>query len=83
MPSTAPRMIARTPRLVELTLPINPSVMTYTLQAHKTLDGAFAGATAMFSVPNGGDYRSPGLRRKGLGLTGANYRSLTRIVYDP
>lgn len=83
MPSTPPRMIARHRRHVELVLPNKPSVRSYSIGAANTLDAAFAGVTAMFSVPKGGDFRSMTLRRRGLGYTGANYKNLTRMVYDP
>ena len=83
MSSTIPRLTYRSARSVELVLHSKADVRAYRFGAANTLDAAFAGATAMFTVPRGGTFQSSSIRRKGLGKTDYSVRNLTSAQYDP
>lgn len=81
--SSIPRMITRYDRQVELTLPHNKGIGWFQVGAANTLDTAFAGTTAMFTLPSGGTFRSPGITTRRLGRTQNNNRGLSWMLYDP
>jgi hypothetical protein len=81
--STVPRLTERSARLVELTFREKPQASGFRVFAANTLTQAWAGSTAMFTVQSGGTYRSPGIRRRRLGLTQYSNRNLSRVIYDP
>lgn len=83
MPDTVPRLTERHARLIEMVIRDRPDVAGYRFAAANTLDTAFAGATAMFTVAKGGTFRSISVQRKGLGRTQYHNRGLTRVFYDP
>lgn len=81
--ATVPRMTERFARLVELVFYSHPGVAQYQVGAANALDTAFAGTTPMFTFPSTGTYRSPGIRKRRLGLTQYHNRGLARAFYDP
>lgn len=80
---TVPRLTERADRLVELVIRDKPDVRAYRFGAANTLDTAYAGTTAMFTVARGSTFRSPTIRRKRWGLTQYENRGRTRVHYDP
>jgi len=81
--TTTPRLIDRHPNFVDLAIRTRAGVAAYNLGGADTLDVAYAGTTAMFTVPAGGTFRSYNLRKKRLGILGESNRGLTRMKYDP
>lgn len=81
--ATTPSLTLRANRQVELVFPHRRDLLAFEVAGEHTLDGAFAGATAMFQVRSGGTFRSPGIKARRLGLTQYNNRGLTRTTYDP
>jgi len=78
-----PHLVARQTGIISLMMPNRPSIRTYAVGASVTLDAAFAGATAMFSVSRGASYRSSTLRKNKLGWTEESTLNQTRVSYDP
>jgi hypothetical protein len=76
-------MIERHPSVVDLAVQSNPAHQSYTFGAATTLDLAFAGTTAMFTVRRGRTFRSPTLQRNRINMVGETNRGLTRVSYDP
>ena len=81
--ATTPRLITRYTRQVELTLRNNPAWAAFQVGAARTLDIAYAGTTAMFQIPMDGDFRSPSIRSRRLGINGESRRGLSTCLYDP
>lgn len=81
--STVPRLTYRFSHLVELVTPQTADVVAYRFGAANTLDVAFAGTTAMFTLASGSAYRSKSLRKAGRGLSVYTTRKLTQVSYDP
>ena len=85
-------LLQRSPNLVEMFRHDSLPTAGYQLWAAGTLDDAYgnpaasgvggAGPDAMFQVTRGQQFRSPTLRRKGLGFYETNRRGQTHIVYD-
>ena len=83
----------RSPRLVEMYRHDALPIVGYQFWGHSTPDGAYGdvpqsdvggdGATFMFAVTRGQQYRSPGLRRRGLGFFETNRRGQTTVFFDP
>lgn len=83
MPSTSPRLTYRYAGSVEMTVRSRADVRAYRFSAANTLDAAFAGATAMFTVGRDATFRSPTIRKKKLGTSLYQTRGLTCVHYDP
>lgn len=81
--STSPRLTYRFAHSVELAIHTKADVSAYQFLAANTLDAAFAGGTAMFTVPAGGTFRSPTIRKKKIGTSLYESRGLTYAHYDP
>lgn len=77
MPTT-PQLLERFTGVVELGMPTKSSVATYQVGAALSLNTAFAGTTNVFSVPNGGYFRSRTLRRNRINRTDEVSRGWTR-----
>ena len=82
MPTSA-QLIDRYPGVVDLAIKNRPAAASYVVAAALTLDAAYAGATAMVTVPKGTTYRSPRLQRNRKNLVEETFRGLTRVSYDP
>lgn len=81
--ATSPRLTYRYDHSVELIVQNEADVAAYRFGAANTLNVAFAGTTAMFTVPRGGSYRSMSLRRKRLGTSIYSLQGITAAMYDP
>jgi len=81
--STSPRLTYRYDRFAELVLHSQVGVQAYRFGAANTLDVAFAGTTAMFTVPRGGTFQSPSIRKRKVGRSVYTNRGLTVVHYDP
>lgn len=81
--STVPRLTNRYDRLVEMAVHDRADVRAYRFGAANSLDTAFAGVTAMFTVASGATFRSRSVQRRGLGLSVYENRNLTHVCYDP
>lgn len=81
--STAANLVDRYPGLVDLYIVGRSGIRSFSIGAAVSLDAAYAGTTAMFSVPNGGYFRSKTLRRNRINLVEQSQRGLTRFSYAP
>jgi hypothetical protein len=81
--TTTPRLIEHSVNFIDLALRNRAGVQAYRIGAANTLDTAFAGTTAMFTVRKGRSFRSITLRRNNRGRTQESQRGLTRVMYDP
>jgi len=85
-------MLERSTHLVHCFMHKDPAVIAYQLWGGNTVDNAYgnpaasgvggAGAVAMFTVNSDSTFRSPLLRRKGLGLVEENRRDQTHLIFD-
>lgn len=80
---TTPNLLTRSTNLVDLRIKQDVNVTGYRVRGHKTLNAAFAGSTAMFTVDRGRHYLSPTLRRNKTGVVADTKRGTTRITFDP
>lgn len=82
--STVPLITQRFARQVELVFRnTNPTAFAFQVGTADTLDEAFAGTHAMFTIPRLGTYQSPTIRRRRLGNTQYHNRNMARALYDP
>ncbi|MDB4278589.1 hypothetical protein N9917_03170 [Deltaproteobacteria bacterium] len=81
--SVTPRLIARYTNSVDLSLRTRAGIKGYRIAGADTLDTAFAGATAMFTVPAARTFRSLSIRKRNEGNVSESNRGLTRMMYDP
>lgn len=80
---TSPRLTYRYERFVELVFMNKADVSAYRVGAANTMDAAFAGTTAMFTVGQGATFQSPSLRKRRVGRSLYTNRGLTVAQYDP
>jgi len=80
---TSAQLIERHSGVVDLAVTSRPGIQSYTFGAAVSLDAAFAGTTAMFTVLRDRTFRSPILQRNRINLVGESNRGLTRVTYDP
>jgi hypothetical protein len=76
-------LVERHSGVVDLAVNNRPAVESYRFGAAVSLDAAYAGVTALFTVPRGHTFRSPTLLRNRVNLVGESNRGLTRASYDP
>ncbi len=81
--SVVPRLVRRYPGLVDLSIKDRAGVSRYDVGGALTLNLAYAGTAAMFSVKSGGSYASPRVVRAQLNHTQESNRGLTRALYNP
>lgn len=79
---TSAQLIERHSGVVDLAVRNNPAYPSYIFGSAATLDLAFAGTTAMFTVRRGRTFRSPTLQRNRINMVGETSRGLTRASYD-
>lgn len=89
---TYPGLMERNHHLVHLCLRNSPNVVGYQFWGAPTPNDAYGnplnsgvlgvGSTAMFAVAQSGGFRSPTLRRKGLGQIVGSTRGQTHMVFD-
>jgi hypothetical protein len=77
------QLIERHPNVVDLSVRSRPGIQSYVFGGAVSLDAAYAGTTAMFTVARGRTFRSPTLRRNRVNLVGERSYGLTRASYDP
>jgi hypothetical protein len=85
-------MLERSTHLIHTYLPNDPAVVAYQFWGGNTVNDAYgnpaasgvggSGAVAMFTVLDNKTFRSPTLRRKGLGLVPENRRGMTHALFD-
>lgn len=81
--SVAPRLVRRSPGMVDLAIQNRPGVSRYDIAGAVTLNQAYAGTTAMFSVPQGQFYSSKRIIKAQLFKLAEPNKGLTRALYDP
>ena len=85
-------MLERSTHLIHTYLQNDPAVVAYQFWGGDTVNDAYgnpaasgvlgSGAVAMFTTPFNQTFRSPTLRRKGLGLVPENRRGMTHAIFD-
>jgi hypothetical protein len=84
MMTVAPRLVQRSKGLIDIAIPARAGVKGYAISSEITLTAAWGGATRFISyVPAGSWFRSPTLRRDGLGRVAESTQGQTRVVFDP
>ena len=89
---TCPGVQERASHLVHLSLRDDPLVLTYQFWGASTVNDAFgdpgnsgvsgAGPDVLFTVPRGGVFRSPSLRRSGRGQVHGSTRGTTHVAFN-
>lgn len=78
-----PRILQRTKNFVDMSFRNSPDIRAYRVAGAITLDAAFAGTSAMFTVKKGRHYRSPSIVSRRLARVQESMRGLTRATFDP
>ena len=81
--SASAHLVERHAGVVDLSVRSRPSVSAYRFGSAVSLDAAYAGTTAMFTVDKDASFRSRTLRKSGVNRVEESNRSLTRVAYDP
>ena len=77
-----PNLIGRSQGLIDFSLRSDPLVASYQFNAAMTLQAAFGGGTAAFTVGRGRTLESLTIRRTGRGKDASSLRGLTRVSID-
>lgn len=80
--SVVPRLVRRYPGIVDLAIINKTGISRYDVKGALSLDIAYAGTTAMFSVPQGGTYSSRRITRSQINHTQESNKGLTRAMYN-
>lgn len=82
--AVAPRLVQRSKSLIDIAIPARAGVKGYAISSQITATGAWGGTTRFIDfVPTGSWFRSPTLRRNGLGRVAESIKGQTRVVFDP
>lgn len=81
--SVAPRLVRRSPGMVDLVIQNRPGVSRYDIAGAVTLNQAYAATTPMFSVAQGRFFSSKRITRAKLSNLAEPNKGLTRSLYDP
>jgi hypothetical protein len=76
-------LVERHTGFIDLSVRTRAGVGSYVFGAALTLDAAYAGTTAMKTLPRNRTYRSRTLRQSGRDRVEESNRGLTRFAYDP
>ena len=76
-------LVERHPGVVDLSVKNRAGVASYVFAAALTLDAAYAGGSAVQTLPRGATFRSHTLARNGKNRVEERNAGLTRFAYDP